>query len=168
VRARFVAAGLVLACAAGVVHADLYLWKDPATGAVKIYSYPPPWYGNPALERRSPKVERIPERQRAPVVRPERVPLASPPPVGSVAGLDEALPPPPGAAGSPAPALLGPLEAQRKRLLGVLADMRVQQDPGLQRQFEAYRGLADQMDRIDPAGAESRAAEFRALIERLR
>jgi hypothetical protein len=93
VKARAFAAGLVLACASGGVLADLYVWKDPATGAMRIYSYPPPWYGNPALERRSPKVERIPERQRAPVVQAEPVPAIEPPPAAPQAG--PGVPPPP-------------------------------------------------------------------------
>lgn len=88
------AAGLALAGASACVHADLYLWKDPATGAMRIYSYPPPWYGNPALEKRSPKVERIPERQRAPAVQPESVPLVPPPPVPQATGPGAPPPPP--------------------------------------------------------------------------
>lgn len=94
--ARVVAAGLALAFASGGVLADLYLWKDPATGAMKIYSYPPPWYGNPELEKRSPKVERIPERQRAPVVQAEPVqaPSSLPPPAPSPAGPGAPPPPP--------------------------------------------------------------------------
>lgn len=46
--------------------ADLYRWVDPDTGSVKFSSYPPPWYGDPAMERRAPKVEVIPERGTAP------------------------------------------------------------------------------------------------------
>ena len=43
-----------------VAHADLYRWVDPETGSVKFSSYPPPWYGDEAMQRRAPKVERIP------------------------------------------------------------------------------------------------------------
>ena len=42
--------------------ADLYRWVDPETGSVKFSSYPPPWYGDERLEKRSPKVEHIPAR----------------------------------------------------------------------------------------------------------
>ena len=163
----------VMACAAalavaGNAAADLYHWKDPATGQVRIYSYPPPWYGNPELEKRSPKVERIPARQPAPVVRPEAAPLALPSPATQSTGPD-ALPPRPVAAGSPlAPAFLGPLEAQRRRLLNELAAMRDSKDPGLTLRLEGYRTLVSQMDRIDPAGAEARMADLRTLIERTR
>jgi len=50
----------------GSAAADLYRWVDPETGSVKFSSYPPPWFGDPALDRRAPKVEVIPERGSAP------------------------------------------------------------------------------------------------------
>lgn len=93
-RARILAGGLAVAAASGGAYADLYVWKDPATGAMRIYSYPPPWYGNPELERRSPKVERIPERQRAPVVQAPPVAEILPPPAAPQAGPGAPPPPP--------------------------------------------------------------------------
>ena len=54
----------------GSAAADLYRWVDPETGSVKFSSYPPPWYGDEAKERRAPKVEVIPSRSE-PVVKPE-------------------------------------------------------------------------------------------------
>ena len=50
--------------------ADLYRWVDPETGSVKFSSYPPPWYGDEARERRAPKVE---------VIAPRKVPLPGAP-----------------------------------------------------------------------------------------
>jgi hypothetical protein len=50
--------------------ADLYRWVDPRTGSVKYSSYPPPWYGDPAQERRAPKVEHIPAAREAPPIKP--------------------------------------------------------------------------------------------------
>jgi hypothetical protein len=50
----------------GPAGADLYRWVDPESGSIKFSSYPPPWYGDPARERRAPKVEVIPERGTAP------------------------------------------------------------------------------------------------------
>ena len=50
---------------AGAAAADLYRWVDPESGSVKLSSYPPPWYGDPAKERRAPKVELIPSRRNA-------------------------------------------------------------------------------------------------------
>ena len=54
---------------AGAAAADLYRWVDPESGSVKFSSYPPPWYGDAAQERRAPKVEVIPSAP-APAVRP--------------------------------------------------------------------------------------------------
>ncbi len=163
-----------MAAAAGGAAADLYLWKDPATGSVKIYSYPPPWYGNPELEKRSPKVERVPERQRVPVVEPDAAPTA---PAAKPSPAKPGVPPPPpgmgGAVGALAPALLAPLEAQRKRLLEIFSALPARPDfdragQGMQQQLEAYQAVSAEMDRIDPKGAEARRADSRTLIERLR
>jgi hypothetical protein len=66
---RFTIAVATFAWAAqfsGPAAADLYRWVDPETGSIKFSSYPPPWYGDPAKERRAPKVEVIPERGSAP------------------------------------------------------------------------------------------------------
>jgi hypothetical protein len=41
---------LVFLLAAFPAHADLYRWVDPQTGSVKFSTYPPPWFGQPALE----------------------------------------------------------------------------------------------------------------------
>ena len=88
--------------------ADLYRWVDPQTGTVKFSSYPPPWYGDPALEARSPKVQHIPAGRAAPATAPtpglEEKPAAAqsaPPPVQGAAPASNA----------PSPAQV---EAQRK------------------------------------------------------
>ncbi len=39
--------------------ADVYVWKDPQTGATRITSMPPPWLKSPGAHRRAPKVEVI-------------------------------------------------------------------------------------------------------------
>jgi len=59
VRFSVAVAVLLFACA-NRAAADLYRWVDPETGSVKFSSYPPPWFGDPARERRAPKVEQIP------------------------------------------------------------------------------------------------------------
>ncbi|HEY8067461.1 MAG TPA: DUF4124 domain-containing protein [Burkholderiales bacterium] len=56
------AVAVLLLLHAAPAAADLYRWIDPETGSVKFSSYPPPWYGDPAAERRAPKVEVIPAR----------------------------------------------------------------------------------------------------------
>jgi hypothetical protein len=59
------AVAVLLLFRAAPAAADLYRWIDPETGSVKFSSYPPPWYGDPAAERRAPKVEVIPARPEA-------------------------------------------------------------------------------------------------------
>jgi hypothetical protein len=171
------AAAVALVAIPGSALADLYLWKDPATGATRIYSYPPPWYGNPDLEKRSPKVERIPSRQRAPAAEPAAAPAAQAMVESKPAPAVPGAPPPPPGMGGPAgglvSSLLAPLEAQRKRLLELFSSLPSKSDfdragQGLQQQLEAYEAVAAELDRIDPKGAEARRADSRTLIERLR
>ena len=50
---------LLAALAALPAHAELYRWVDPQSGSVKFSNLPPPWYGDPEREARSPKVEVI-------------------------------------------------------------------------------------------------------------
>jgi hypothetical protein len=81
---RSVVAAAMLAWAAqysGPAAADLYRWVDPESGSVKFSSYPPPWYGDPAMDRRAPKVEVIPERSSAPSSGPKPEVEAKPKPV---------------------------------------------------------------------------------------
>ena len=66
---RFALAAALLAWA-GVAAADLYRWVDPDSGSVKFSSYPPPWYGDQGKDRRTPKVEVIPERRVTPPAEP--------------------------------------------------------------------------------------------------
>ena len=55
-----VATAMLLFVWANHAAADLYRWVDPETGSVKFSSYPPPWYGGGAQQRRAPSVEVIP------------------------------------------------------------------------------------------------------------
>ena len=124
--------------------ADLYRWVDPDTGSVKFSSYPPPWYGNAAKQRRGPKVEVIPAGSDR-VAKPEAVSAA----LEGARRLDE-------------------LEAERKVLLQQL--VRPGPERGaqvLQKQLETYSALAAQLDKLDPIGANARRAETQALIDRI-
>ncbi len=130
--------------------ADLYRWVDPETGSVKFSSYPPPWYGNPQMERHAPKVERIPAGRAAS-------------PAEAESRTEEA---------KPAPSLAA-LEAGRKSLLKLLSALPENEDfdraaQGLQQQLAAYHAVVAELDRIDPRGAAARKAETRTLLERLR
>jgi len=73
---RLAVAVAVLAWA-GAAAADLYRWVDPESGSVKYSSYPPPWYGDAAKQRRAPRVEHMPARQDKPARSAEAI--AAPP-----------------------------------------------------------------------------------------
>ena len=91
----FFAAVLLLLLRTGPAAADLYRWIDPETGSTKYSSYPPPWYGDEAQQRRAPKVEVIPARSDV-VAKPETpgrrvegsAPLKGAQPGGAQAGPD--------------------------------------------------------------------------------
>jgi len=135
-------------------QADLYRWVDPESGSVKFASDPPPWYGRPELERRAPKVERIPARRGSAAAAPK------PPPAPEAKA--------PAAAPEPA-ASASALQAQFRQLLGQLAE-RLGRGPGersaeeLKRRLEAFAAVAAALDKADPAGAAARRAEAQALL----
>ncbi|MGQ0510022.1 MAG: hypothetical protein ACT4P9_05350 [Betaproteobacteria bacterium] len=156
----------VIACAAalavaGNAAADLYLWRDPATGQVRIHSYPPPWYGNPELERRSPKVERMPERQRAPVVAQPETPAIPP------AAASAAYAPPPPPVGD-----IAKMETRRRQLLQqiVVAGAKGMDRPApeMDKVVDEYLRLLLDMARVDPGGADSRRAETQEVIDKIK
>ena len=123
--------------------ADLYRWVDPETGSVKYSSYPPPWYGDEAQQRRAPKVEFIP--------------------AGRDSGGSEAA-----IAAQEGARRLETLEAQRKLLLQQLSSPGAERGPqAMQKQLEAYSTLSEQMDKLDPVGAAVRRGEMQVLIEKI-
>jgi len=126
------------------VHADLYRWVDPETGSVKFSSYPPPWFGDPAQERRAPKVEVIPER------RPGQSSAAE-------------------AAGGADGRGVEALEAQRRALLQQFPQVvaRGGGPDAMRKYVESYAALSEQLDRLDPARAELRRAELQAAMDRI-
>ena len=146
--AKNVLAVLVLGLCAGPALADLYRWVDPETGSVKFSSYPPPWYGDATKERGQPKVERIPAQSEG-----------APAPAQAGAEGEKA-----GAAAGPG---LEALEARRNALLKEIAEGAGQSPELFKRRIQAYQAVADEMDKADPAGAQARAAEARALLENL-
>lgn len=90
---RFAVAVAMLAWAAqfsGPAAADLYRWVEPESGSIKFSSYPPPWYGDPAKQRRAPKVEVIPERGRAPSSGPKPEAEARPEPRSAASPVEKA------------------------------------------------------------------------------
>jgi len=140
----------MIACLAALpVHADLYRWVDPQTGSVKFSSYPPPWFGDQALERSAPATEVI----------VYHAPGASTP----------AAPAKPSAAAN----VLAALEARLAGLTQFFSALPSNQDfsragSGIQQQLEAYQALSAELDRIDPAGTARRRAQEVGVIETLR
>lgn len=151
---RVVVAVAVMAWA-GAAGADLYRWVDRDSGSIKYSSYPPPWYGDEAKQRRAPKVEVIPAGRSST--------KASPSPQDAE--------PDPGSRGDGSKALEA-LEARRKQLLGAISAIPPNFDysrdgPAFRRQLEAFQAVSVEMDRIDPKGAEQRLAEAKTAIERI-
>lgn len=142
---RFVLAFAVLLLA-GPAAADLYRWIDPETGSTKFSSYPPPWYGDAAKQRRAPKVEVIPAGKAAP------------------AAVEESV-------GAPAGESLEALTARRKAMLQQIPMLSAQTGPdrgqALTKHLEAFGALSGQMDKLDPKGSAARNAEAQAVIEKI-
>lgn len=153
--------------------ADLYRWVDPATGSVKYSSYPPPWYGDEALQRRAPKVERIPAGREAPPAREEPDEPAKPrtPPVPAAGGEAKASPAAAPAAGPPANRTEA-MEEQWRDMLAGFATLKRSEDVersqgSLPPQLAAFRKLVAELDKLDPGGADRRAAESKAVVSKV-
>lgn len=168
-------AGLVWVATAA---ADLYRWVDPETGSVKFSSYPPPWYGDAAKERRAPKVIVIPAGKEPPPLKDDE---PAPRPEAAAARTETA--PAPSAVrpeGAPQPALGGPppanetssLAAERREILQTLLRMAAQPDlqraaPAFRRQLDSFQALSAELDRRDPLGAAARKFEVQPLLDKL-
>ncbi|MEO8144433.1 MAG: DUF4124 domain-containing protein [Betaproteobacteria bacterium] len=138
---------------AGPAAADLYRWVDPETGSTKFSSYPPPWYDDPAKQRRAPKVEFIPAGKASPATAEDPDNPRRP------------------AAGAQAGKVPEELEAQRKAILKQMAALATQtgadRGQALSRQMESFAALTAQIDKLDPQGAAARNAEVQALLEKV-
>ncbi len=141
----------MIACLAAVpAHADLYRWVDPQTGSVKFSSYPPPWFGDQALELSAPATEVI--VYRAPGAARPAAPVKQP---------------------SAGASVLAALETRLAGLRQFFSALPSNQDysragSGIQQQIEAYQALSAELDRIDPAGAARRRAQEVGVMETLR
>lgn len=129
---------LAFLLAAPSARAELYRWVDPETGSVKFSSSPP--------ERRGVKFETL---------------------------RYEAAPTLPAAASGRPPAPKPALETRWRSLLQELGALPERADfdrsgEGLRQQVEAYRAVAGELDRLDPAGAARRRTEESGILERLR
>jgi hypothetical protein len=142
---RLVAVLLLFSSAA---WADLYRWVDPQSGSVKFSNQPPPWHGDAARERVSPKVEVISSQPK-----PAPAPAAPARPAA-----------PPGLAG---------MELQWRAMLEELAGLPERPDyarlgDSIQRQLQVYEATRAEVDRVDPDGATRRRAAERGVVERVR
>ena len=140
---------LIALLSAAPAYADLYRWVDPQTGSVKYSSYPPPWFGHPALELNAPATEVV-------VYRPPGAPRP-------------AEPAKPAASSS----LLAALEARLAGLTQFFSALPPTTDfsragSGIQQQLEAYQAVAAELDRLDPAGAARRRQQEVGFMETLR
>jgi hypothetical protein len=118
---------------------------------VRPSNEPPPWYGNPELEQRSPKVERVPSQA----------------PRDAAPGQPAQKPPKPVTV--PADATTPGLAAQRKQLLAELAATLGRRQgeinpEEIKRRFEAYAAVSAALDKADPDGAAARRAETQAVL----
>ena len=133
---------------AGAAAADLYRWVDPESGSVKISNAPPPWYGDPAKQRRAPKVQVIPS------------------------GGKEPITPEPGEKLRDLGTVLEGLEARRKAMLLQFPPLVAQSGSeggaqALQRHVDEYTKLADQIDKIYPQGAAARRGEMQMAMDKI-
>ena len=100
-----VASAFLLFVWANQALADLYRWVDPETGSVKFSSYPPPWHGDAAKQRRAPKVEVIAPMRTAPAVEPgpneDRDPAERKDPADRASAAESAKDSPPSAVNPP-------------------------------------------------------------------
>ena len=141
---------LIALLAASPAYADLYRWVDPQTGSVKYSSYPPPWFGQPALEVNAPATEVV-------VYRPPGTPKPA------------AEPQKPSAAAS----VIAALETRLAGLTQFFTALPANTDfsragAGIQQQLEAYQAVAAELDRLDPAGAARRRQQEAGFLETLK
>jgi hypothetical protein len=149
---------VALAAAAASAQADMYRYRDPVTGQMKLTNIPPPWLAKPGAA--APRTEVLRD-QAAPAA-----PAAAKPATESAA--ESPAPAPSAGAGAPAQAF--ELERQRKLLLQQLvADAPNVGTPAGKQRFLAKLGdvvsVESRMDKLDPAGRKSREIERNRAME---
>lgn len=154
---------LALAVAAAPAAAELYRYRDPETGQIKLTNVPPPW-----MKHRPHAVQVI---QPPGAAKPPAVAPPAPAPDAPAAPQAAAAPGAPAASGATLPA--GAFEADRQRRL--LLDQLVAEAPNVgtpsgRERFLARLGnvigLETRLDKVDPGGQKARQAERdRALGE---
>jgi len=145
---------VALAVAAASAQAEMYRYRDPETGQMKLTNIPPPWLAKPGAA--APRTD---------VIRDQATPAAP------AAAKPATEPPAPAqSAGAGAPAQAFELERQRKLLLQQLvADAPNVGTPAGKQRFLAKLGdvvsIDSRMDKVDPAGRKAREVERNRAIE---
>ena len=145
---------VALAVAAASAQADMYRYRDPETGQMKLTNIPPPWLAKPGAA--APRTD---------VIRDQATPAA---PAAAKPAAEPPAPTPSAGAGAPAQAF--ELERQRKLLLQQLvADAPNVGTPAGKQRFLAKLGdvvsVESRMDKVDPAGRKAREVERNRAIE---
>ena len=154
----------LLLAASWPAHADLYRWVDAETGSVKFSNFPP---SEAAAGKKPLQVEVIPygtpraaaSPQQAAALPVAAVPVASAPAAAVAAAQPQA-----------AQDLLGSLQERWRTLRNAFAVVPPKADfdragGAIQSQVEAYRTVAAELDRLDPAGAARRRQEEGGMFE---
>jgi hypothetical protein len=151
---------LVMALAAAVAsaHAEMYRYRDPHTGQMKLTNIPPPWLAKPGTPAPGAAAAPQPGTPAMPAV-------AAKPPAAPSAPQAIA---PSASAGLPAQGF--ELERQRKLLLQQLvAEAPNVGTPAGKQRYLARLGdlvsIETRMDRLDPAGRKAREAERSRAID---
>jgi len=165
-RATRAVALALLACLAGAAaHAQVYSWRDPQSGQLRISTVPPPWLRDRGAAAAGPRVHVYKDGK---VVPPDRVgaggrvlepePAAGAGDAGAAAQKTESV-----------PGLLAQLSALQSQL--VSDALRVGPAAANQAYFEkldAYVALCERADAADPAGAGARSADRNLGMQRMK
>jgi hypothetical protein len=161
---RFSAATALLLCVwANHAAADLYRWVDPETGSVKFSSYPPPWFGDAAREKRAPKVEHIPAGAATPAI--EGLPPEAQAPV-KPAAEPGAKPQAPASSAQEErrKLLLKQIGAQAATLAAVKPEEGARIYADLAERVREYNAAAAFLVQVDPGGEGARRAEWNQVV----
>ncbi|MCC6608071.1 MAG: hypothetical protein IT515_00160 [Burkholderiales bacterium] len=169
---------VLLACvAAAPVAAQVYSWRDPHTGQLRISTVPPPWLRERGAAAGGPRVHVFMEGK---VVPPERIGAG-----GKVLEPESQAGPPAERAGAPgtgteegsigAPELVARRNALQSRLVAdALHVGPASANAAFFKRLDEYFVVSEQADAADPAGARMRAADrefgmqqIKANIERV-
>lgn len=155
---------LALACAAPV-QGQVYSWRDPQTGQLRLSTVPPPWLRDPGRTAAGPRVNVFKDGK---VVPPERIG-----PGGTVLEPESGARPAEGAGGAEKTASVPELLGARDSLLSQLVTDALRVGPTTANQaffgrVDEYLTVCEQLDAADPAGAAARNSERGLGMQRIK